>query len=302
MENPFKNVDMKRHIEPEPEARRGRREVLIYDCETVPDERIYPPPEKEILPLADPLPDREDIDLDDLMQGSVSEIKKELAEGFSDRQLRQLLDIENARKSPRKGVVSSIDSHLNADASKAEAVREQNEKAFADWRKEGSVNPLKARIVALGWAFAAGEVEAMVATTYDEERELLTKFWELRMQCVKRCGYNILRFDDRLVTHRSALLGVEVPKPLDRKSWGREAVDLFHVFCDGRFEKGADGSGRTAKEVCRLMGIEPLVDTTGEQVYDLWEKGNMEAIKEYVISDVHVEREMYLFAKKGYLV
>lgn len=306
--NPFAELDCKQdELAVAAEQSQGRRSVFVFDCEAVPDERLYPRPEEEPLPVRESKPDREDVDLDDFMAGTVDQIKKEVeGEGFSDRQLNQLLDIENARKKPRKGVRDAIDAALNAGEKELQDVRESNEEAFANWRKEGSVNPLKARIVAFGWAFLGGKVQSLVATNDDEERIILEKFWELHMQCVRRCGYNIHQYDDLLLVNRSMKLGVTIPMRLDRRKYNNpQAIDLFVQLYPSMPKKGADGSGKTAKEIAPLLGpigeeIQPLVDTKGEDVFGLYESGNMDAIAEYVRSDVHVEREMYLYLSEGF--
>lgn len=284
-------------LEPEPEVKQVNTAVIstkvsqgifIYDFETVPDESRFPRPEPEAVPERVSYPDREDIDLNDVVKEGVPKIKSIIESHLSDSQLNELLSLEKAAKS-RKGVVDAINAALGADEAAVADTNFRNQKTEEAWRKEGSVNPLKARIVAFGWAYREGEIHTMTATNDDEERAILKQFWLLVTQCKRRCGYNILHFDDMLAVIRSLVLGVEIPRALDRRKYSnREAIDLMVALFPS-------GSPQKCKDVVRLLGIEPPAgDVDGSQVFELYQQGKIKEIGEYVGSDVYVERELYL--------
>ena len=299
-ENPFAALELAVHVPesdpkknaPKPAAKAKNvsvdRSMFFFDFETIPDESRFPRPVLEDVPVREPIPDRLDIDLQDLLGGTIPSIKKVVEQGLSDKQLSELKTIEVASKN-RKGVVDAIWAALGADESTIADVSKRNTEAFETWRKEGSVNPLKARIVAFGWAFMDGEVQSLTARNDDEERIILEQFWTLIKQTRRRCGYNIFHFDDLLAAIRSLLLGVPIPKPLDRKRYGNQtAVDLMiALFPSGKPQK--------CKDVATLLGINPPAgDVDGSQVFDMFYGDQLDAIGEYVRSDVSVERDMYL--------
>lgn len=266
----------------------SKKDMFVFDFETIPDESRYPQPEKIAVPSRPVIKDDPDFDAAKILKQAVPAIKKSV-EKCSDNELTLLLETEGGAPKPRKGVTDAINAALSTDDEAIAKTAKANADALAAWRKEGSVNPLKARIVAFGWAYRGGKVQSLVARNDDEERIILEQFWTLIKTTRRRCGYNIFHFDDLLAIVRSLILGVAVPRPLDRRKYGnREAIDLMVALFPS-------GSPQKCKDVVQLLGITPPAgDVEGSQVYSLYEANDMKAIAEYVESDVYVERELYL--------
>lgn len=249
--------------------------VMVYDFETVPDESRFPRPKLD--PTASSVPTL-DVEQFFTVCKTVTEISKYLAKNpLSTEQYDALLVVEQRAEKPRKGVFDEIESCKAAATS-----------AFDDWKKDCSTNPLKARIVAFGWALGNGEIESMTATDDSEERLICEKFWSLVGTGRRRCGYNITGFDDMLIGIRSILLGVEPSMKLARKKYGNhQAIDLMTLLFP-------NSTAQKLKDVCVALGIviPAGADMDGSKVFDLFSAGMMGEIAAYVRSDVSVEREL----------
>lgn len=265
--DPFAVLD-----QPEPA---GRGNILFFDFETVPDETRFP------RPTTDDEPSRE-YDPEVVVAGSVADAKSAI-DNCSAGCLSQIEAAEKRRDKPRKGILDAVASR-----------RSTGDNALAAWVKEGSVNPLWCRVVAIGFAIDDGPIRALSygpgpsGNMDDDERAILVEFWSSLMLCQRRCGYNISNFDDTVLGFRSAILGLDIPFQINRSRYRNPgSLDLMNLLFP-------NGSPKKCKDVARAVGIEvPAGDVDGSQVYDLWTAGDVDAIEKYVASDVHVERELY---------
>jgi hypothetical protein len=256
-----------------PSATKLRKGTFVYDFETVPDESRFPRP----VPSA---AEEKELDIGKTLGGTIAAITEVIESGLSPEQGGGGGDAEKATAKPRKGVIDTITRALKAEAD-----------AFEMWKKQGSVNPFRAKIVAMGWVDSSPQgvkPKSMTARTEDEERAILQTFWKLVDTKTRRSGFNILGFDDLLAIVRSLILNVPPSRPLDRRKYGnREAIDMMvHLF--------PSGGSQPCKDVCGAMGIVPPAgeDMDGSKVFDLYEAGDMEAIATYVESDVVIELEL----------
>lgn len=273
--NPF---DVLRQVEPVKAAEAAEVKVpanaiMVFDFETVPDESRFPPPKSD--PNASTVPD---LDLDQFFTicSTVADVSNYLkANRLSVEQYDRLYGIEKSGKG-RATVTRDI-----------RAAKESAMSEFTDWVKECSTNPLKARIVAFGWALGNGPVESMIAENDDQERSICEKFWQLVRSGRRRAGYNITGFDDMLIGVRSLLLGVTPSIKLARKKYGNhQALDLMTLLFP-------NSSAQKLKEVCAALKIDvPAGDMDGSKVFDLYREQKWGEIANYVESDVQVEREL----------
>lgn len=248
--------------------------IMVFDFETVPDESRFPRPKFD--PSASSVP-MLDVEQFFTVCKTVAEVGKYLsANPLSIEQYDGLIAVERRSEKPRKGVVDEI-----------EVCKTKVLAVFDDWKKDCSTNPLKARIVAFGWALGTGDIESMIATNDDEERAICEKFWSLVATGRRRAGYNITGFDDALVGIRSLLLGVEPSLKLARKKYGNhQALDLMTLLFP-------NSTAQKLKDVCTALQIEvPAGDIDGSKVFDLYHASKLDDIASYVRSDVKVEREL----------
>ena len=297
--NPFAalSVDVEKTVEVKV-ANPTDRGMMFFDFETVPDESKWPRPTEAEFPKPEFDPyssDFESLDAAAFFKANSTAAAVTAALKGSKYSQSQLLELQEYEKGQpgKSGNRSTVLKAISAELDYGDKVMAQWESeflnAFGKWKKECSVNPIKARICAFGWGIGStGEIQRMTARTDDDERLICEKFWELVRNGRQRCGYNIFNFDDLLIGIRSLILGVSPSIKLQRKKFANDqAVDLMvRLFPSGNASK--------CKDVCYSLGIEiPTGDMEGSQVFDLFEAGDMEAIGDYVASDVHVERELY---------
>ena len=146
------------------------------------------------------------------------------------------------------------------------------------------------RIVAIGFA---GDLEIepgiMLARTGDEERHILTRFWDMAQVVPLRpvVGYNILGFDLPIILRRSFLLGVSITRSFDMRRYSSsDVVDLMQLLYNwGQ----APGQTRGLKVVAQMFGIpNPLPDVDGSMVATM---GDSELMT-YCANDVRLTQEL----------
>lgn len=249
--------------------------IMVFDCETVPDESRFPRPDFD--PTATSCPGLDTKAFFGVVK-TLAELTAYLAKNpLSRTQYDELLETERASEKPRSGAIEAITK-----------TRDAANEAFDAWKKECSINPLKAKIVAFGWALGEAPVETMTATNDVEERAIVAKFYSLVATGRRRAGYNILGFDDLLVAMRGLILGVEPTIKLSRKKYGNsQALDLMGLLFP-------NSQAQKLKDVCAALQINvPAgLDMDGSKVFDLYHAGEMQKIADYVASDVCVEREL----------
>lgn len=298
--NPFAalSVENVQAVESSPAIIPTDRGMMFFDFETVPDESKWPRPSETDIPKPEFDPYASDFESLDVagffkVNSTAAAVTATLkANKYSQTQLLDLRSFEQSqpgKSGNRSTVLKAIAAELEYGDKIVADWETEFKTAFDKWKKECSVNPIKARICAFGWAIGAtGEVHRMTARSDDDERAICEKFWELVRNGRQRCGYNIFNFDDLLIGIRSLILGVTPSIKLQRKKFANDqAVDLMvRLFPSGNASK--------CKDVCYSLGIDiPAGDMEGSQVFDLFEDGDMDAIGGYVASDVAVERELY---------
>lgn len=269
--NPFAAIATKEDACTPPPA----NAVMVFDFETVPDESRFPRP--KIDPTASSV---KNLDVEQFFSAckTVADVSKYLAKNpLSSDQYNALAAFESRSEKPRKGVLEEIENQ------KASATL-----AFEEWKRDCSTNPLKAKIVAFGWAIGNSEIESMTAINDNEERAICEKFWSLVGSGRRRAGYNITGFDDALVGVRSILLGVDPTIRLIRKKYGNhQALDLMNLLFP-------NSSAQKLKDVCLCLKI-PVpagLEMDGSKVFDLFHEGKIAEVAAYVRSDVSIEREL----------
>lgn len=145
-----------------------------------------------------------------------------------------------------------------------------------------------ARITAIGAVMGDGEVQAVLVSTDQTEKDALKWFWSLVMQAKTICGYNIIGFDLPIIQRRSFVLEVTPTRRLfDLKPWDAFTLDLMRTFYHQGYGPGVKYRG--LKAVCAMFGIEnPLPDLDGSQAVEM----DMDTLRCYVENDVEMAREL----------
>lgn len=290
VESPAQFQDLPRTLQNFPaeiieKTQQGQHSPLIVDIETVPDESRMALFDLPALP-SPPTETPSDV----LNRTTIAAVVAMSVEGVGkyvesinppDSWLDTLAATENAReKGPRDGVLKLIKAKRGwRDAAKND---------FEDRVKTLSVNPLYCRICALGVIAGDAIPRAMLIEDDEEERKALAEFWRLFQVHRQVVGYNVLAFDLRVILVRSIILGVPVPRIVDRRKFGsRDVLDLMiELFPDGR--------PMGMKAAAKCLGIRVADDHgNGSQVYQLYKAGDWAAIEKYLFGDLRITEELY---------
>jgi DNA polymerase elongation subunit (family B) len=128
------------------------------------------------------------------------------------------------------------------------------------------------------------------AQTFVNEKEMLGKFWQVFAKFKRYVTYNGIRFDLPFLQFRSAINQVKVP--LELKFYSDEHVDLMKKFSTGNVYK--------LEALCRAFKITNPKEkgVSGMHVSNLFEKGKVEEIANYVARDAISTSQLYEIWKK----
>src|SRR5271157_1979263 len=130
------------------------------------------------------------------------------------------------------------------------------------------------------------------AESLAKEAAVLKTFWQFVSPDDYFIGHNILNFDLPFLWNRSLVCGVRPSRPLYlyRESV-RFTFDTMQVWAHW---SSSPGSRQFVKlgTLTQLLGLRGKTGT-GSQVYDLWREGRFEEIRDYCLSDVKLEYDLY---------
>lgn len=271
------------------------QEPLFFDLETVPNPDILQ--HLDLPPLREPPRETPADDLPDpyaVTGEAVHSLVTFLDQHHPDSEwIGALMDAELNGKN-RKGIFDAI-KHHEQDVLKIHGESDKRRKLLA-------TTPEYCRIVALGMAEGDGESDARSWSpddNADAEAYMLEYFWDVSTRCNPLVGYNIINFDLKVIMARSCILGVQPHRIIDMGWNSRDVLDLMRLrFGNQPPPPGAPGKLKT---LCKMYGIPiPAGDVDGSQVEELWQN-NPGKLREYVISDVEVTRNLYR-RWRGYFV
>jgi hypothetical protein len=131
-----------------------------------------------------------------------------------------------------------------------------------------------------------------LATSLSKEAAALKEFWDAVLPDDYFIGHNILGFDLPFLWNRSLVCNVLPSRPLQLE---RESVrftfDTMQVW--GHWS-GSHASRQYASlnNLSQVMGL-PGKTRAGSQVYELWRRQRFEEIRDYCMSDVTLEYDLY---------
>lgn len=165
--------------------------------------------------------------------------------------------------------------------------------AMEQWGKQ-ALDPNAGQILSIG--FKVEGLDGWCAAN-DDDAVLLTAFWQALDRCLNMSfktkktpyfiGHNV-PFDLAFIWKRSVILGVECRATI--KPFGRHGSDFFDTM-----QQWAGFKGRISQDrLAGILGIEQKPsDITGSNVFDHYQAGNIDRIKEYNIYDVETVEAIY---------
>ena len=164
--------------------------------------------------------------------------------------------------------------------------------AAQDMFDKSSFDGGRGHICTIAWAKNDGEIKCFHAATLEEEKPLLTAFFNdldpYHSQTL--IGHNIIGFDIGFMRKRAVALGVKLPGrttfPRDPKPWDKNLKDTMIMWAGG-------GKTFALDELCDIMGIKGKDGFDGSMVADAWRNGEHAKIAEYCQDDVMRVREIH---------
>jgi len=164
------------------------------------------------------------------------------------------------------------------------------------WAKE-SLESLKGRVCAVGFASGDDPVECVINGREDGESGLLAVFESKLKSIVGRdsfpvvnwVGFNIKEFDLKWIRHRAYKYGLKLLKALcPWEKYSKQVIDLREILDSGYQAKG------TFDQYCKWLGLSGKPEgMDGSKIWSLWNKKDFEAIRQYCMNDVENVRALY---------
>lgn len=124
-----------------------------------------------------------------------------------------------------------------------------------------------------------------------EEKDMLTKFWQLAANVDRFIGHNIFEFDFPFIYQRSIILGVKT-RTLSFAKYRN--LPIYDTQCEWNlwaFEKKKSHKLDTLAKVLGLPTSKDKMD--GSEVWSYFQAGKIAEICEYCLKDVELTRKVY---------
>lgn len=169
--------------------------------------------------------------------------------------------------------------------SKAKLTKKGEEEVFRSTAISGDFG----RIFCIGYAFSDEAVDVISG----EEKEILSKWWQIADRAECFIGHNIMDFDLRFIFKRSIVNGIKpVSKHLNLSFARYKSFPIFDTMRE--WEKWSN-SYIALDTLAKILGLESSKDggIDGSQVYDFYLLGKHDEIFEYCKRDVELTRKVY---------
>lgn len=167
---------------------------------------------------------------------------------------------------------------------------ENRESAALDEMAKTSFDGGRGHVCTIAWARNDGEILTAHAKTVDEEKSVISDFFEDLRKYRKEIlvGHNISGFDLGFLRKRAIALGLRMPDhrtfPRDPKPW--MVSDTMSMWAGGTNRISLD-------DLCSILGIPGKDGFDGSQVAEAWANGEHDKIAEYCRDDVWRVREIH---------
>ena len=164
---------------------------------------------------------------------------------------------------------------------------ENAESAFEEKLHATGLDGSYGRICCIGYAFDDEPIQTIGTHLQLTEHTILADFAAdlhgKKIDCV--VGHNLTSFDLPYIRKRAVINGVKLNLPFDSKPWGNEIFDTMLKWDAKKFI--------SADKLARVLGVKGKGDADGSMVWDMYQRGEHQAIADYCADDVRIVREIY---------
>ncbi len=172
--------------------------------------------------------------------------------------------------------------------SKPETIEKwKDENLETEWKRE-ALNSMKGQIICIGFIsdnFPEGMTFSVSKPV--NEPNILHRLVEMIKSEDEIVGHNILGFDAPFIYHRCMKYGSKPPLQFHTKHHEmlHDTMLMFDPFRWKQFY--------SLKDMAAFFDIPKNNDTTGGDVFDLYQKGEFDKIREHCLDDVRVTKQVY---------
>ncbi|MGA8153291.1 MAG: ribonuclease H-like domain-containing protein [Terriglobales bacterium] len=154
--------------------------------------------------------------------------------------------------------------------------------------EKGALDALRGRIVCIGVLIDNGEMVTETSLCDDDERLVITEFWNTIKSSDVIVGHNVIDFDLLFIRQRSWILGIQPSRPLDtRKFYSTDVIDSMQLWTNWGHKKGA-----TLNALGVALGCGGKTGN-GANVAKWWADRDMQKIKAYCQQDVRLAYRVF---------
>ena len=158
---------------------------------------------------------------------------------------------------------------------------------FEEYLLSTSLDGAFGQIICIGYAIDDKPAEVI----QDDEKEMLTKFWDIAQDAHLFIGFNVMDFDLRFIYQRSIINKVKTTKNL---SFARYRSDpIFDIMWEWR--KWARDPSVSLDTLAKALDLESSKDQgiQGKDIWKVYQNGRINDICDYCKRDIELTRKIY---------
>jgi len=150
--------------------------------------------------------------------------------------------------------------------------------------QKGALDAMSGRVVCIGMLIDDGEVATEIMLAGEDERLLVSGFWNAVRPSDVFVGHNVMDFDVNFLRQRSWILGIQPSRTIDtRKYYTADVIDTLQLWTNWTGNK----KGVTLDALGSVLACGRKTGD-GTNVAQWWAEHDIESIKKYCGEDVRI--------------
>ncbi len=156
-------------------------------------------------------------------------------------------------------------------------------------QEKGALDSLTGRVVCIGMLIDDGEAATEIMLAGEDERLLVSEFWNALRPGDVIVGHNVLDFDINFLRQRSWILGIQPSRTIDtRKYYTADVIDTLQLWTNWTGNK----KGVTLDALGSVLGCGRKTGE-GANVAQWWAEHDIESIEKYCREDVQLTYRVF---------
>ena len=155
--------------------------------------------------------------------------------------------------------------------------------------EKGALDAMTGRVVCIGMMMDDGNMATEIVLADEDERRMITGFWNAMRTGDVIVGHNVLDFDLRFLRQRSWILGIQPTRTIDtRRYYTRDVIDTLQLWTHWSGNK----KGVTLDALGAALGC-GRKSGEGANVAQWCAEGDIDRIKKYCGDDVQLTYRVF---------